>query len=278
MIFLCCTFFVVTVFMTVSLTALAVVPSLCYTFYQVAMFMFDVAVGAVIFYWNIMTFVLDIIKEVFHVVRPVFAHVMPVVYFYARDIYETVKVVMTEAWRNIRQGEEGLMIFWGAVVASFYFYWNQVREAFGNRNNEPNNLDQTVNANNEENHNERQNNPRPRNRLYPDLDDIDNYINNNELNQNINYNEQLYRDNENMAIRRRTDHNQGNLHPQRNGYNNNGRDSSYCVVCFERDRDTAVFPCGHTHTCMQCTLAVRRQNNLCPICQQNIREHRRVFV
>lgn len=260
--------------MTVSLTALAVVPSLCYTFYQVAVFTFDIAVGAVAFYWTIMMFVFDILKELSRIVRPVFTHVMPVVYFYARDIYENVKGVVIEAWRNLRQGEEGLMVMWGAVVACIYFYWNQILEAFRAR---PDGQVQVRNETNED-HNDGPNNQRPaRNRLYPDLTDIDNYINNNEVNQNnINQNEQINRDNDDL--RRRNDGvNQRHFYPQLNG-DQNGTENRNCVVCFERERDTAVFPCGHTHTCMQCTLAIKRRNNLCPICQQGIREHRRVFV
>lgn len=269
MIFICLAFFVVTVFMTVFLTTLALIPSLCYTFYQVTIFLLDIAAGAAVFYWNIMMFVFDIAKELIRIVKPVFTHVMPVIYFCARDLYVTARGLVLEVLRSLRHGEEGLALVWGAIVTCIYFYWNQILEAYRER---PDRQDQMRDATEEE-----ENNQRPH-RLYPDLNDIDNYINNNEVDVNDNHNEQINRDNEDIAVRqRRNNINQRTSHCQLHDAQT-GTENRYCVVCFERERDTAIFPCGHTHTCMQCTLAIKRGNSLCPICQQNIREHRRVFV
>lgn len=55
-------------------------------------------------------------------------------------------------------------------------------------------------------------------------------------------------------------------------------DQRLCVVCLDLDRDTAVFPCGHTHVCHDCITSVIRQTNKCPMCLGNIHEFRRVYV
>lgn len=261
--------------MTFSLSAIAIVPSLCYTFYQAMVLLFDIASGLMTFYWNIMVFVVEIMREMLNVFGPAFSHVMPVLYFYTRDLYESVKGVAVELWRNLHmlahQGEEGFLVMWGAVVACFYVFWNQILEAVRGNPQEQERND--MNGDNY-NYNERpvQNQRLTRNRLYPNLDDIDSYINNNnsplnDMNQNENA-----EDNRSAGLRQRNGGlQQRDLYPQ-------GNDNRICVVCFERDRDTALFPCGHTHTCMQCTLAITRNNNLCPLCQQRIREYRRIFV
>ena len=280
MILLCCAGFLLTVLMTMSVMMLAVFPSLCYTIYHVAVILFDIVRAAVVFYWHIMMFIFEIMNELIRIVRPIFTHVMPVVCFYMRDVFENVRENVNGVWRNLNDiiihREHGLMVMWGAIVAGIYFYWNQVIEAFRVDNGE-----QGQNVYNERNHYERPANPiNPTgagNRLYPDLSNINLFDNTNsnqneqqDIDRDLNLQNNL--DSENIGTRRR------NLYSQPAGQLQDDVESRMCVVCFERERDTAVFPCGHTHTCMQCTLAIKRRNNLCPICQQHIREHKRVFV
>ena len=55
-------------------------------------------------------------------------------------------------------------------------------------------------------------------------------------------------------------------------------DRNLCNICFERDRNIAVFPCGHVHMCLQCVQIVEQENNLCPVCQGEIEEYKHVFL
>ena len=273
-------------FLTLSVSALVVVPSLCYTFYHVMVVLIDIISSLITFYWNLLLFITGFIKEIIRIVGPVFRDVTPVFVYFARDMWTTVRGISLELWRNFQllaaQGEEGLMLAWGTFVTFAYFYWNQILQIVRENNQrDENDIDQD-------------NNERPnRNRLYPDLDEIDNYINNNRVvNNNIvddnnrvdrnNTNENANGD-DNAWMRLNDGLHQRRLYPQLDdntpsGHGGGDIDNRRCVICFERDRNTAVFPCGHTHTCLQCTLAITRRTGLCPMCQQRIREHRRIFV
>ena len=55
-------------------------------------------------------------------------------------------------------------------------------------------------------------------------------------------------------------------------------DDSLCVICLDRNRATAIFPCGHTHMCETCTRNVMCGANTCPLCQRPIMEYRTVFI
>ncbi|XP_046547702.1 probable E3 ubiquitin-protein ligase LUL4 [Haliotis rubra] len=55
-------------------------------------------------------------------------------------------------------------------------------------------------------------------------------------------------------------------------------DITLCVICLDRERNAAVFPCGHTHLCLTCVKRLREENGLCPMCQRHIQEYREVFV
>ncbi|KAH3796246.1 hypothetical protein DPMN_149814 [Dreissena polymorpha] len=55
-------------------------------------------------------------------------------------------------------------------------------------------------------------------------------------------------------------------------------DDQVCVVCLDRARATAVFPCGHTHMCELCTRNVMLDRARCPICQQRVMEYRPVLL
>lgn len=51
-----------------------------------------------------------------------------------------------------------------------------------------------------------------------------------------------------------------------------------CIVCMEEERNTVLFPCGHTHFCQNCVFMIARRNQTCPICQTFIQEHRRIYL
>lgn len=55
-------------------------------------------------------------------------------------------------------------------------------------------------------------------------------------------------------------------------------DTTLCVICLDRERNVAVFPCGHTHLCLTCVQRLREENGLCPMCQRHIKEYRQIFV
>ncbi|KAH3796198.1 hypothetical protein DPMN_149766 [Dreissena polymorpha] len=119
----------------------------------------------------------------------------------------------------------------------------------------------------------------PRNRLYPDLrefvgdrgyeqivDNNDTYINDRPQNARV----------ECGALRNRNVRNDvvGDV----NHSDFDHHDDRLCVVCLDRTRTTAVFPCGHTHMCELCTRNVMLERARCPICQQRIMEYRPVFL
>ena len=279
MFFIACAIFVLTVFMTMSAMTLAVVPGLCYTVYQVTVVLFDILTAAIIFYWNVMHIAFDVISGILGPLRPLVVHVAPVVYFYVREMFETTRGVFNLIWRNfndtIVHGEQGLMVMWGALVASIYIYWNQVIEAF--EANQVNGAHGDVDTGENTHGRQTGNRIHTGNRLYPDLSNIDDNeytLNDSEsINRENSVQEHIGNDNNHNGMGRR------NLFSQQKMWQfSEGMENKNCVICFERERDTAIFPCGHTHTCLQCTLAIKKRNNLCPICQQNIGEHKRVFV
>ena len=51
-----------------------------------------------------------------------------------------------------------------------------------------------------------------------------------------------------------------------------------CVVCLDRQRNTAVFPCGHAHMCTQCVEVIMNKIKRCPTCQSRIQEYRRIYL
>ncbi|XP_061188331.1 E3 ubiquitin-protein ligase cblA-like [Saccostrea echinata] len=59
---------------------------------------------------------------------------------------------------------------------------------------------------------------------------------------------------------------------------NDSVDNAFCVVCFERQRNAAVFPCGHLHLCTECAESIMTRTKVCPTCQSSIQEYRRVYL
>lgn len=55
-------------------------------------------------------------------------------------------------------------------------------------------------------------------------------------------------------------------------------DDRQCIVCFERVRNAAIFPCGHAQMCEQCTRNIMTGNNLCPVCKRMIAEYRTIYI
>ncbi|XP_063788087.1 E3 ubiquitin-protein ligase NEURL3 isoform X2 [Pseudophryne corroboree] len=47
-------------------------------------------------------------------------------------------------------------------------------------------------------------------------------------------------------------------------------DEPICVICQDRLVDTLLLPCRHCSFCKPCVLKIRRQNNICPLCRQDI--------
>jgi rubrerythrin len=53
----------------------------------------------------------------------------------------------------------------------------------------------------------------------------------------------------------------------------------YCQVCFERQRNTRLDPCGHVITCSECTVRIMQSDNKrCPICRAAIIGTQRALV
>lgn len=56
-------------------------------------------------------------------------------------------------------------------------------------------------------------------------------------------------------------------------------DNLLCCVCMERQKNTALAPCGHLCVCFQCSSAVViPKESLCPICRGAITSSLRVYV
>jgi hypothetical protein len=67
---------------------------------------------------------------------------------------------------------------------------------------------------------------------------------------------------------------QGNIHvPVPGGILDEGQ----CIICMERPRNTAFFPCGHM-ACQQCATTVQRGTGRCHICRRGIRDSLRIYT
>lgn len=55
-------------------------------------------------------------------------------------------------------------------------------------------------------------------------------------------------------------------------------ESMTCVVCYINDRNTALFPCGHAQTCLQCTRNIMTTNKRCPLCYSDVQEYRTIYL
>jgi len=56
------------------------------------------------------------------------------------------------------------------------------------------------------------------------------------------------------------------------------RQGSECVVCLDRPRDHAVMPCAHFCLCTDCSAAIVRRSNACPICSTPIRNVVKIYM
>jgi hypothetical protein len=52
----------------------------------------------------------------------------------------------------------------------------------------------------------------------------------------------------------------------------------YCQVCFERQRNMRLVPCGHMATCEECTEQIISINGLCPLCITAVIRTEHTFV
>ena len=52
----------------------------------------------------------------------------------------------------------------------------------------------------------------------------------------------------------------------------------YCQVCFERQRNMRLVPCGHMATCEECTEQIMSINGLCPLCRTAVIRTEHTFV
>ncbi|KAH3765925.1 hypothetical protein Pelo_2231 [Pelomyxa schiedti] len=52
---------------------------------------------------------------------------------------------------------------------------------------------------------------------------------------------------------------------------------NYCLVCFERDVNTVLIPCGHEGLCEDCASLVTSQNPECPVCRSPVEKWVRTF-
>lgn len=55
-------------------------------------------------------------------------------------------------------------------------------------------------------------------------------------------------------------------------------DRRLCVVCFDGERDTVLFPCRHLSLCGNCAGRVMRDQGRCPVCREMVRTTEMVFL
>jgi len=54
-------------------------------------------------------------------------------------------------------------------------------------------------------------------------------------------------------------------------------DSSICIICFEKDRNAFILPCGHLATCIDCATELQSGSNKCPVCRADIVAVHKIF-
>lgn len=248
--------------------------------------LFGVLCSILNFWAEVLMFVVLVAIEMFIAFGHFCVQTMPHVTHAFRNMYQflrdlDINGIFTDVWNSVQPYREWIIYCWGLVLMQLYFFKTQVHNFFHNvMANDQNNRDnaEDVNAGNEEyddyrhvenrQHSERggearaglRNRRRPRasqqaNRLYPVLPDIDDnsneFLNDNDVHHGDDY----------VRVDR-----------------NVGFDVRECIVCFDRERRTAVFPCGHTNMCEQCTRSVMIGSNRCPVCQRIIAEYRNIYL
>ncbi|KAL4218804.1 hypothetical protein ACF0H5_021392 [Mactra antiquata] len=198
---------------------------------------------------------------------------------------DNLRHVLEEAINEgVNQHSQWLIYLWGLILVPVYYISNQIQNAARNDgNNGVRNEDYAGDeyrdmgdGNDPPPYEEDQNGgPNVRNRvrptappmpqgpgLYPDLHNMRyNGFDHGEANNN--------------------DNDIGNVYLNNNDMNRNQMDDNderLCVICFNRERNVAVFPCGHTWLCEPCTNNVMQRNRLCPVCQTRISEYRTVYI
>lgn len=177
------------------------------------------------------------------------------------------------AWFYSGERPQWVITLWGFVITTVYFYFNNLRNLFASQNINRNSVYRQDPTNNVENNNE---------------------VNNNFQNRNINNSgnrraqPQTADNNRRINVNRQNHDGSNRLYPnlstvQPNAMNINrsddlAHDGNLCCVCMERERDVALFPCGHTYLCQVCTVDVMATNRRCPICQRLIAEFRHVYL
>jgi hypothetical protein len=51
-----------------------------------------------------------------------------------------------------------------------------------------------------------------------------------------------------------------------------------CVICMDKERETAMNPCGHVLCCVQCSEIIFRKNPKCPICQRKLQAYTKLII
>ena len=66
---------------------------------------------------------------------------------------------------------------------------------------------------------------------------------------------------------------QQNLGRITNAIKSNAKDGKLCIICYDRSKNVLFQPCGHFHTCQQCSNQIRK----CPMCNVRITQKINVF-
>eukprot|EP00088_Acartia_fossae_P022980 TRINITY_DN24049_c0_g1_i1.p1 TRINITY_DN24049_c0_g1~~TRINITY_DN24049_c0_g1_i1.p1 ORF type:complete len:133 (-),score=5.87 TRINITY_DN24049_c0_g1_i1:192-590(-) len=56
------------------------------------------------------------------------------------------------------------------------------------------------------------------------------------------------------------------------------RSGTRCTVCLDNPREVLFQDCGHVCACTDCTTKIRRSDNRCPVCRQDIAAIKTIYI
>lgn len=217
-----------------------------------------------IFLFGIMIDIANFVIQMYSSIAPHIVRAVDMAPHMWRDSLNALNGVRVNCWDFISQQIHAVLGLWALLLATLWSFTGRQRTPLATGNTgtdhtrEDIRRDENLGLRNEEVLYPRRREARPvTQRLYPDLDDIDHTF---------------YDRNDSIPS---TVTNEASFS---NGPDQGNSDLSLCIVCLDRARGVAVFPCGHTHMCLACTRDVMRARGRCPVCQTDIEEYRTVFL
>lgn len=215
-----------------------------------------------IFLFGVLLDIVNYIVHTYNVTAPYVVRAIDMAPFIWRDSLNILNQVRVDCWNFVIHQTHAFLGLWALLLATVWTLTNR-RQPHSATNhdgtfNAQRNVRENVNPNNRGDTFPRRRNAEPViQRLYPDLSEID-----------VTYYD---RNDDVTGLAENDNRSSGRL-------NHTDDDLRQCIVCLDRERGVAIFPCGHTHMCLACTRDVMRARRRCPVCQTDIEEYRTVFL